>query len=151
MILSLNMKMARIIWENINACLPKKIIQSKLEKNKKKKKRLKNPFTFCNNNIKTFILLIRKGVHNCEWEKFNETSLLGKEEFKRYRYGRYHRWRLHACKKSLLRLWNKTIRRYHGLYFKSDAYFFADVFENLKKMCLESSHLDSAKFCQLQD
>ena len=30
-------------------------------------------------------------------------------------------------------------------------FFFADVFENLKKMCLESSHLDSAKFFQLQD
>ena len=130
----------------------KKLFNQSWKRTKKKKKKIfNNPFTFCNNNIKTFILLIREGVHNCEWEKSNETSLLGKEEFKRYRYGRYHRWRLHACKKSLLRLWNKTIRRYHGFYFKSDAYFFADVFENLKKMCLESSHLDSAKFFQLQD
>ena len=46
-----------------------------------KKKKFHNPFTFSNNNIKTFILLIRKGVDNCEWEKFNETSLRGKEEF----------------------------------------------------------------------
>ena len=45
-----------------------------------KKKRFQNPFTFSNNNIKTFILLIRKGADNCEWEKFNETSLRGKEE-----------------------------------------------------------------------
>ena len=79
MILFLNMKMARIIWENINACLSKQIIQSKL--GKYQKKRFQNPFTFSNNNIKTFILLIRKGVGNCEWEKFNETSLRGKEEF----------------------------------------------------------------------
>ena len=32
-----------------------------------------------------FILLLRKGVHPCEymdgWEKFNETSLLEKEDF----------------------------------------------------------------------
>ena len=48
---------------------------------KEPKKRFQNSFTFSNNNIKTFILLIRKGVDNCEWEKFNETSLRGKEEF----------------------------------------------------------------------
>ena len=47
---------------------------------KELKNRFKNPFKFSNYNIKQFILLIRKGGDNCEWEKFNETSLPGKEE-----------------------------------------------------------------------
>ena len=49
------------------------------------KKRFKNTFKFCNNDINKFILLLRKGVYlneyMNEWEKFNETLLPEKEEF----------------------------------------------------------------------
>ena len=52
---------------------------------KELKKRLKNTFKFSNDNINKFILLLSKGVYPYEymddWEKFNETSLLEKEEF----------------------------------------------------------------------
>ena len=45
----------------------------------------KNTFKFSNNDINKFILLLRKGVYPYEymddWEKFNETTLPGKEEF----------------------------------------------------------------------
>ena len=34
----------------------------------------------------------------------------------------------------------------HDLYLKSDTLFFADVFENLRKICLIVYHLDPAKF-----
>ena len=48
------------------------------------KKRLKNTFKFSNNGINKFVLILRKGVppyeYIDEWEKFNETSLSGKEE-----------------------------------------------------------------------
>ena len=51
----------------------------------KLKKRFKNTFKFSDNDINKFILLLRKGVHPDEymdeWEKFNETALLEKEEF----------------------------------------------------------------------
>ena len=49
------------------------------------KKRSKNTFKFSNNDIKKFILLLRKDIYRYEymyeWEKFNGTSLPGKEEF----------------------------------------------------------------------
>ena len=42
-------------------------------------------YQFCNGNIKTFVLLLRKGVYPYEhidsWERFNKTSLLNKEAF----------------------------------------------------------------------
>ena len=49
------------------------------------KKKFRNRFKFSNNNINNFILLLRKSVYIYEymddWEKFNETKLLEKEEF----------------------------------------------------------------------
>ena len=49
------------------------------------KKKFKNKFNFSNNDINSFILLLRKGVYPYEymddWEKFNESTLPEKEEF----------------------------------------------------------------------
>ena len=49
------------------------------------KDKFRNMFKFSNNDIKKFILLLRKGVYPYEyiddWEKFNETTLPEKEEF----------------------------------------------------------------------
>ena len=49
------------------------------------KKRFKNTFNFSNNDINKFILLLREGVYPYgymnDWEKFNELSILEKEEF----------------------------------------------------------------------
>ena len=51
----------------------------------KLKRKFKNTFKFSNNEIKKIILLLRKGVYPYEyigdWEKFDETALLEKEEF----------------------------------------------------------------------
>ena len=86
-----------------------------------------NTFKFFDNDINKFILLSRKGVYPYEymyeWEKFNETTLLEKEEF----YSRSH-----ACKKSV--------------YLKYDTLILVDVFINFRKMCLKFYHLDSVKF-----
>ena len=42
-------------------------------------------YSFCNNDLNKFILLLRKGVYPYEymdsWEKFNKTSLPIKEDF----------------------------------------------------------------------
>ena len=44
-----------------------------------------NTYKFSNHDNNKFILLLRKGVYSYEyiddWEKFNETSLLEKEDF----------------------------------------------------------------------
>ena len=53
--------------------------------NKELIKRFANTYTFCDNNLNKFILLLRKGVYPYEymdnWEKFDETSLPDKEPF----------------------------------------------------------------------
>ena len=53
--------------------------------NKDLMKKIKNTYSFCNNDLNEFILLLRKGVYPYEhmdsWEKFNETSLPIKKEF----------------------------------------------------------------------
>ena len=53
--------------------------------NKELIKRFASTYSFCNNDLNKFILLLRKGVYPYEyinnWERFNETSLPSKESF----------------------------------------------------------------------
>ena len=46
-------------------------------------KKLKNIYSFCNNDLNKLILLLRKGDYPYEymdsWERFNETSLPSKK------------------------------------------------------------------------
>ena len=46
-------------------------------------KKLKNTYSFCNNDLNKFIFLLRKGVYPYEymdsWERFTETSLPSKK------------------------------------------------------------------------
>ena len=53
--------------------------------NKELIKRFGSTYSFCNNDLNKFILLLRKGVYPYEymdnWEGFNETSLPSKESF----------------------------------------------------------------------
>ena len=48
-------------------------------------KKLKNTYSFCDNDLNKFVLLLRKDVYPYEymdsWEKFNETSLPSKKDF----------------------------------------------------------------------
>ena len=48
-------------------------------------KKFKNTYSFCNNDLNKFILLLKKGLYPSEymdsWKKFNETSLPIKEDF----------------------------------------------------------------------
>ena len=54
------------------------------------KKKFKNTFKFSNNDIKKFILLLRKSVYPYkyvdDWEKFNETTLPEKKKKEIYSY-----------------------------------------------------------------
>ena len=103
------------------------------------------------NDINKCILLLRKGVYPYEymddWEKFNETILTEKKEF----YSNLNMEDIadadymHAkrvCKDFEI----KNIGEYHDLYLRSYTLFLADVFENLRKMCLKIYHLDPVKF-----
>ena len=96
-------------------------------------------------------MLLRKGVYHYEymdsWEKFNETVLPPKKAF----YSNLNLENtsnedsLHAQK-----VWDvfkiKNLGEYHNLYVQSDTSLIADVYENVRNMCLEKDQLDSVYF-----
>ena len=118
-------------------------------------KKFKNTYSFCDNDLNKFVLLLRKGVYPYEymdsWEKFNETSLPSKKDFYSnlnmeniddidYRHGNnvFKRFKL------------KNLGEYHDLYVQSDTLLLADVFENFRNTCLKVYELDPANFLSLQ-
>lgn len=89
-----------------------------------------------------FELLVQKGVYPCEYvddfEKFRETSLRPKESFystlvgqgigeKEWAHGRAA-WEAFGC---------QTLGDYHDVYMQKDVALLADVFENVRQICLE--------------
>ena len=122
--------------------------------NKELIKKFKNTYSFCNNDLNKFILLLRKGVYPYEymdtWERFNETSLPSKESFYSnlnmeniedidYRHGNnvFDKFKLN------------NLGDYHDLYVQSDTLLLADVFKNFRDMCLKEYELDSTHFLSL--
>ena len=111
--------------------------------NKELIKRFASTYSFCNNDLNKFILLLRKGVYPYEymdnWERFNETSLPSKESFYR--------------NLNIEDIFNKfklnNLGDYHDLYVQSDTLLLADVFENFGDMCLKEDELDPAHFSSL--
>ena len=82
-----------------------------------------------------------------DWEKFNETTLLEKEEFysnlnmedvtdEDYMHGKRVRKDFEI----------KNLGEHYDLYLKIDTSLLADVFENFRKMGLKLYQLDPAKF-----
>ena len=109
-------------------------------------KKLKNTYSFCNNDLNKFVLLLRKG----EKKKFNERSLPSKEDFYSnlnmediddidYRHGN------NVFKGFKL----ENLGDYHDLYVQSDTLLLADVFENFRDMYLKEYELDPAYFLSL--
>ena len=92
-------------------------------------------------------LLAKKGVYPYDYmnsmERFGEINLpdeerfpnrlddkaISKEEYAHVKNG----WNTFPC---------ITMQEYHDLYLKSDVLLFADVFENFRKMALNTYHLD---------
>ena len=122
--------------------------------NKELIKKFKNTYSFCNNDLNKFILLLRKGVYPYEymnsWERFNETALPNKKYFYSnlnmeniddidYRHGN------NVFKSFKL----ENLGDYHDLYVKSDTLLLADVFENFRDMCIKVYELDPAHFVSL--
>ena len=117
-------------------------------------KKLKNTYSFCNNDLNKFILLLRKGVYPYEymdsWEKFNETSLPSKEDF-------YSNLNMENIDDIDYRHGNNVFKRfelenlgdYHDLYVQSDTLLLADMFENFRDTCIKKYELDPAHFLSL--
>ena len=117
-------------------------------------KKFKNTYSFCNNDLNKFTLLLRKGVYPYEyidsWERFNETSLPSKKEF-------YSNLNMEDIDEIEYRHGNNVFKSfklenlgdYHDLYVKSDTLLLADVFENFRNMRLKEYGLDPAHFVSL--
>ena len=122
--------------------------------NKELIKRFASTYSFCNNDLNKFILLLRKGVYRYEymdnWERVNETSLRSKESFYSnlnmeniedidYRHGNnvFNKFKLN------------NLGEYHDLYVQSDTLLLGGVFENFRDMCLKEYELDPAHFLSL--
>ena len=100
-------------------------------------KRFASMDEFRNKDLNKFILLLRKGVHPCEyidnWERFNETSLPSKEPF----YSNLNMENIDNIdyrrgNSVFLRFILKNLGEYHDLYVQSDTLLLADVFENFR-------------------
>ena len=114
-------------------------------------KKLKNTYSFCDNDLNKFVLLLRKGVYPYEymdsWERFNETSLPNKEDFysnlnmediSDIDYGHAN----NVFKGFKL----ENLGGYHDLYVQSDTLLLADVFNNFRDMCIKEYELDPGHF-----
>ena len=86
--------------------------------------------------------MLWKGVYPYEymddWEKFNETSLPEKEDF----YSHLNMEDITDAdyvyaKKVCKDFWINNLEEYHDLYVQSDTLLLADVFENVRNMCLQ--------------
>ena len=117
-------------------------------------KKFKNTYSFCNNDLNKFVLLLRKGVYPYEymdsWERFNETSLPSKEYFYSnlnmediddidYRHDNnvFKRFKL------------ENLEQYHDLYVQSGTLLLANMFENFRDMCVKVYELDPTHFLSL--
>ena len=117
-------------------------------------KKLKNTYSFCNNDLNKFILLLRKGVHPYEyvdhWERFNETSLPSKKDF-------YSNLNMEDIDDIDYRPGNNMFKEfklenlgdYHDPYVQSNKLLLADVIENFRDMCIKEDELDPAHFLSL--
>ena len=113
----------------------------------KLKEQFLNTCKFSNHDNNKFILLLWKGVYPFEyiddWEKFNETSLLKKEEFYSHlnMEGITDADYVHA-KEVSKDFEIKNVGEYHDLYVQIDTVLLAGVFENFRNKCLEMYQLD---------
>ena len=115
-------------------------------------KKFKNTYSFCNNDLNKFVLLLRKWVYSYEyadtWERFSEISLPSKEDF----YSNLNMEDIidyrHA--NNVFKVFKlENLGDYHDLYVQSDTLLLADVFNNFRDMCLKAYELDPAHFLSL--
>ena len=82
-----------------------------------------------------------------DWEKFNEASLLEKEDCYSHLNMEDTTDADYAHPKRVCKDFEtKNVGEYHDLYVESDILLLADIFENFRNMCLETYELNHV-FC----
>ena len=96
-------------------------------------------------------LMARKGIYSYDhmdsFEKFNKTELPTKEDFYSILNNEHITDKQYEHAKNV---WNtfelKSMGEYHDLYLKSDVLLLVDVFENLRKTCIQYYKLDPCHY-----
>ena len=124
------------------------------EFNKELLERFSNTYEFCDNDLNTFLILLRKGVYPYEymdgWDRFNEKVLPDKDSF-------YSNLTMEDISKTDYAHANNVFKKfninnlgeYHDLYVRGDTLLLADIFENFRQSCLKNYELDPAHFVSL--
>ena len=119
-------------------------------------KKFKNTYSFCNNDLNKFVLLLRKGVYPYEYadtsERFSEISLPSKEYF-------YSNLSMEDISDIDYRHANNVFKvfklenlgNYHDLYVQSNTLLLADVFNNFRDMCIKDMNLIQLTFYRYPD
>jgi len=99
-------------------------------------------------------LLSRKGVYCYDYmdsmERFNETSLPSIESFYSKLYDQHISEREYEHAEDVWCAMDcENIGHYHNIYLLTDVLLLADVFENFRKMSLETYGLDPVHYCSL--
>ena len=117
-------------------------------------KKFTSTYSFCDNDLNKFVLLLRKGVYPYEymdsWERFSETSLPSKKDF-------YSNLNMEDISDIDYRHANNVFKGfklenlgdYHNLYVQSDTLLLVDVFNNFRDMCIKEYELDTGHFLSL--
>ena len=111
-----------------------------------------NTYQLCDNNVKKFILLVKKGVYPYEymddWYKFDDKELptidkiysnqnLSNITEKNYKHA-----------KNVWKTFNTSnMKEYHNLYVQSDTTQLADIFNQFRTLCLREYKLNPACYC----
>ena len=114
-------------------------------------KKFPNTYIFCNNDIKKFILFLRKGVYSYEymdsWERLDETILPNRKALYSELYLKDITDEVYTHAQKVFEEFDiKNLGEYHHLYIQSDILLLADVFENFRNKCINIYKLDPAHF-----
>ena len=109
-----------------------------------------NTYTFSNQDNK-FILLLQKGIYPYKymdhWGKFNRRSLPEKLNFYSQQNMKDNIYANCMHQKRVCKYFDrKILEEYHDLYVQSNILLLADVFQDLRNMCLKIYQLDSTCF-----
>ena len=81
-----------------------------------------------------------------EWEKFNETSMAKEQSYSNLNMEDITDANYMHAKTVWKDFQIKNLSEYHNFFLKNETLLLADVFKNLKKMCLEIYQLDTENF-----
>ena len=114
-------------------------------------KRFPSTYKLSKNNADKFLLLLRKGVYPYEymndWNNFNETKVPSiKDHYSKLDLENITNEDYEHAKNVRNTFKIKNLGEYHDLYVQSDTAQLADVFENIRTVCLKECELDPLYF-----